>query len=127
MLGLYFASSKGSERSGKADFYFAPKYQAPLGTPVSWGGLNADIGWVWENGMLFGFDVDFGLDNRNSLGGAGLSFGKEYDLGDQMRIDYGGSVGLWLVEDSSRYIDVDFLAPFVRWRKSFFEITTKQW
>jgi len=121
--------------SGGTQFYFTPKYQSPVGTPVSWGGVNAEIGWIWRSGAFFGIDFSFGTDGDNGLVGWGLSLGKEYNIGKQMQIVCGVAGGFWLVGQEKEtyipdwgyepYIDYsyNFLAPFVKYRVSDFEIT----
>jgi len=112
---------EGGDGEGTS-FYFTPKYQSPVGTPVSWGGVNAEIGWVWRNGAVFGIDLSFGMDGVGSLMGLGLSLGKEYDFRHQMQAVYGMAAGFWMV--GGRYGEsYNFLAPFVKYRVSDYEVT----
>jgi len=118
----------GGEGDG-ASFYFTPKYQSPVGTPVSWGGVNAEIGWVWRNGAVFGIDLSFGVGDdcgddcgNDRLMGLGLSLGKEYDFKNQMQVVYGMAGGFWMV--GGKYGEsFNFLAPFVKYRVSNYEVT----
>jgi hypothetical protein len=118
-----FAGKGGDEREGgkvkKTDFYFSPKYQFPVGTPVIWGGVSAEIGWIGENEFLLGIDFDFGYWDAIMIGG-GFSFGKAHDLGNRLQIAYGGSVGFWLSSDG--YSETSRLAPFVKLRLNNVEI-----
>jgi len=74
-----FAGGKGEARKSEAvakksepmtikgrkyDYYVAPKYQFPVGTPNPWGGVNLEGGLVWGNGMFLGVDVSVGLSRR---------------------------------------------------------------
>jgi len=112
----------GGEGDGTS-FYFTPKYQSPVGTPVSWGGVNAEIGWIWKSGMVFGIDLSFGMDDGSGLIGLGLSLGKEYDFGNQMQFVYGGAAGVWMVGGGYSGESFNFLAPFVKYRVSNYEVT----
>jgi hypothetical protein len=125
-MGINLAMFTGGGEDGKkTDFYFAPKYQLPVGTPVSWGGVNAEIGWIWGNGVFFGIDANFGSDGDGVLAGLGLSLGGTFGR-DQVQFSYGGSAGFWFAHDlwsgysTSSY---NFLAPFVKLRLSVFELT----
>ena len=140
-----FASIKGSARKSepvtingrKHDYYIAPKYQFPVGTPISWGGVNIEGGLVWKEGLFLGIDLNFGLSdievdtNSNLLAGLGISLGNVYNLGEQLRFVYGGSVGFWLASDfhyeykgyDAEYWAVNYLAPFVKLRWNFVELT----
>jgi len=123
--------SGGDSSSFSYSSYFAASYQLTLGTLSSWGGVNVGIGSVLENGMFFENSIDFGKyyyrDNPLTLFGCGLSLGKVHDLGNKMQIAYGGSGGYWwvLADEESRNSRFYYLAPFVRWRVSFFELTYK--
>jgi hypothetical protein len=127
---------RGYEPRRRHDWYFAPKYQLPLGTPVSWGGANAEFGVVWGNGAFFGIDFSGGANHNEGwnsdepswMGGIGLSLGNA--IGGQTQFVYGVSVGLWGGEKKSGYDDTryyhesfNFLAPFVKLRISRFELT----
>jgi len=147
-----FAGAKGSTRKEKTnpetiakksepmtiegrkhDYYIAPKYQTPLGTPVSWGGINVEGGLVWGNGMFLGIDLSLGVDfdiEDEALIGVGISFGNVYDLWGQLQLVYGGSAGYWFAadvnyeNDRSAYLETwNFLAPFVKLRWNFIELT----
>jgi len=117
----------GADGGGEGDgtsFYFTPKYQSPVGTPVSWGGVNAEIGWVWRSGAVFGIDLSFGMDGDNILTGLGLSLGQVYKLrAVQMQVVCGAAGGFWLVSKYSDGYSYNFLAPFVKYRVSDFEVT----
>ncbi|GBU22191.1 hypothetical protein R80B4_02097 [Fibrobacteres bacterium R8-0-B4] len=146
----------------KIDYYLSPKYQLPVGTPVSWGGANLEGGLVWGNGAFFGLDLNFGLsfdddgygynEQVGFLIGGGLSLGNVVDLGNSLQFVYGMSAGFWYLENeenwersvwhegsyddyygygyyyttdhgSTRQVSVNFLAPFVKLRWSFLEVT----
>jgi hypothetical protein len=81
----------------KIDSYFAPKYQFPVGTPVSWGGVNIESGMVWGNGAFVGLDFNFGgeADFHDFFAGSGLCLGNVYDFGNQLYFVYGGAAGFW--------------------------------
>jgi len=122
----------------ESGYYFAPKYQVPVGTPVSWGGVNLEGGWTWGNGVFLGIDFSGGGEwVTDSTGyvlmGLGISLGNVYDLGGQLQLVYGGSVGLWLTAvaypytykgyDDATYVAPSYLAPFVKLRWNFIELT----
>jgi hypothetical protein len=122
----------------KTDFYFSPKYQFPVGTPVIWGGVSVEIGWIWENGFLLGIDFDFGYyyedyyysngfssgydSYDNTLAGLGFNLGKAYESGSGLQIAWGVALGFWFVSDfGDDYIN--FLAPFVKLRWNMLELS----
>jgi hypothetical protein len=130
----------------KHDYYIAPKYQFPVGTPVSWGGINLEGGLTWKNGVFLGLDFDFGMNdvsgwdffNRDSgstgriLAGIGINLGNVYGLLNQLQIVYGVSVGLWVEGaypytykeyDNAGSITYNCLAPFIKLRWDFVELT----
>jgi len=133
----------GELKVKKYDWYFAPKYQFPMGTPVEWGGVNFEGGLIWGDGVFLGIDINFGYSYDDSgiynddfvndeaifLGG-GLSLGDVYNFANQWQVVYGGSVGFWR---SSKWevVNIDnvgtwtwnFLAPFVKLRWNALEIT----
>jgi len=125
--------SNKSERG----YYLAPKYQIPLGMPSSWGGINVEGGWTWDNGMFIGLDISGGgswitCSTDNLFMGLGISLGNVYDLGGQLQLVYGGSVGLWYTMtdhytykgyDDATYDAINYLAPFVKLRWKFVELT----
>jgi TolB-like protein len=153
----------GRDNGGTVDWYFAPKYQFPVGMPVSWGGFNMEGGVVWGNGAFFGLDFNFGYssvgyDSDSSYSGnytdgmfigGGLNMGNVYDFGNQLQLVYGGSVGLWYGGERKNtgnqydsyyynyssgyyytrdyenyyYDTYNFLAPFVKLRWRFLELT----
>jgi len=97
-------------------YYFAPKYQFPIWTPISWGGIDLDMGWngIWWGGrnvelgnVFWGLDFTFGYDSRpkfenisdniaqrnlDMVVGLGLVLGNVYDLGNRLSFVYGGVV-----------------------------------
>jgi len=119
------------------DYYFSPKYQTPVGTPVSWGGINAETGLVWEDGAFFGLDFSYGSSddkyNHDQQSGIGLSLGNVYNLVDELQFVYGMSAGCWYVNEHQNDLDwywgrptnesYNFLAPFVKLRYNVIEIT----
>ena len=137
-----------TSNKSKRGYYIAPKYQFPVGTTVSWGGVNIEIGRTWEKGVFLGIDFSFGVDDRDTTivmhndndtfaraaaMGLGISLGNTYDLWDQLQFVYGGSVGLWLVVMNKPYkyngyddaydVAINYLAPFVKLRWNFVELT----
>jgi hypothetical protein len=121
----------GTADGRKFDYYFAPKYQQVVGTGW-WSGGNLEGGVVWGNGMFAGMDFGLGTDwNDHCLFiGGGVSFGDVYDFGNQSQLVYGGSVGIWYgmlydyhVDGYYFYDHYDFLAPFVKLRWKFVELT----
>ncbi len=144
------------EKVRRIDYYLSPKYQLPVGTPVSWGGANLEGGLVWGNGAFFGLDLNFGLSSDDDsygyydgyryygfLIGGGLSLGNVVDLGNSLQFVYGMSAGFWYLENEENWkrsvwhegyyhgyyndgyytVSVNFLAPFVKLRWSFLEVT----
>jgi hypothetical protein len=113
------------------EWYFAPKYQLPVGTPVSWGGVNAEVGMIWGKWAFLGLDVSFGISGNldgyyhEAAGGIGLSLGNVYGFENHAQFVYGLSVGGWKMDNmgEDKYNAFDFLAPFVKLRLSFFELT----
>jgi len=109
------------------DYYISPKYQAPVGTPVSWGGVNLETGLIWGEGGFLGLDFSYGVsdvsygvldgyrygyrdgrdnDNKkNNQFGGGLSLGKAYDFGNGLQFVYGMSAGFWFVEEGLNFSD----------------------
>jgi len=114
-----------SDKKRKVDYYFAPKYQLPVGTPVSWGGFNGELGLVWGKGAFFGIDIGGG-ESKDPYGdfiGLGLSLGNLYDFGNQLQLVYGGSVGFWWYHGEGEYNDSrNIIAPFVKFRWNFVEL-----
>jgi hypothetical protein len=119
-------------------FYFAPKYMFLLGGLTALGGGNAEIGWTYKNRMLFGIDLNVGMNfsDGSAIGGGGFSLGRVYDLPvPQMQLAYGGGVGLWYVvewrsdygslndNNGSLRDNINFLAPFIRFRWKFLELS----
>jgi len=130
----------------KYDWYIAPKYQASVGTPVSWGGVNLEGGFIWGKGLFLGIDIGGGFSKFSPIhsdkddmlfdvfGGIGLSFGNVYNFWAQAQIVYGVSVGYWEVDqwvEFEEYRDwwwdknsaYNFFAPFVKLRWNSFELT----
>jgi hypothetical protein len=150
-----FAEVKGAERESKAetevvakesesvttkkrklDYYIAPTYQTPMGTPVPWGGINVEGGLIWGNGTFLGIGVNYGGDVSSNGGletetggvvkGVGLSLGNVYNFNNQLQLIYGGSAGFWFeieYDGSSRYEDFNYFAPIVKLRWKFVELT----
>jgi len=150
LLGKKFKKTKQEKVSkpSKYDRYFATRYVLPFETPFGMPSLNGDLesGWIWGQGTFFGFGVSFGLERGDRYdimaGGGGFSLGRIYDLPeylfDDLQLVYGGAVGLWgmhhLVVDDDYIpsngiwkdkITFDFLAPFVKLRWKFVEISYK--
>jgi len=132
-------SNNSTPKKRKHDYYIAPKYQFPVGTPILWGAVNVEGGWIWGNGAFFGIDFNFGYgedyiyyENLDMTGtvtsgerlflGGGLSVGDVYDFGNQLQFVYGGSAGCWYV-DGEHGKNISILAPFIKWRWRFMEIT----
>ncbi|GBU21007.1 hypothetical protein R80B4_00894 [Fibrobacteres bacterium R8-0-B4] len=129
MAGLYF--SKHKKEGAIYNVYIAPKYQVPLGTPISWGGIDIEGGWAFLNGMFFGININGGFDMKNNtMVGAGFSLGNVYDLVGALQFVYGGSVGLWYLKTYNYkykgvydpYDEYDYLAPFVKLRWKYIEL-----
>jgi len=140
-------SDASSVPGRRLDYYLSPKYQLPMGTPVSWGGVNIETGLIWGEGGFFGLDIDFGLsydkkyesgdwfsDDIGILAGGGLSLGNAHDLGNNFQFAYGMSAGLWYTDseknsyqgyytNEKHIVNYNFLAPFIKLRYSVIEIT----
>jgi len=132
-------SESVTDKKRKTDLFISPKYQLPVGMPVSWGGVNVETGWVWKNGVFVGFDASFGINNVydsiaiNGIMGMGINFGGVYNLVEQLQIVYGGSAGIWIVADGhifeykgykdAHYASINYLAPFVKLRWNFIELS----
>jgi len=137
--------SRGGARKIKPfDYYIALKYEPPLGTgtPVQWGSVDLEGGFIWGKGAFLGINIGGGVGKDlfgDVLFELGLSLGNVYNFGDKTQLVYGGSAGLYIVadritigdngkayNDDSIYIDTDsymnFLAPFVRLRWHFIEL-----
>jgi len=128
MTGFYFSTPKSG--GNVYDLYFSPKYQTPLGTPISFG-INLEEGLIWGDGAFFGMDFSGSGGGGKSLIGMGISLGNVYDLVDALQFVYGGSVGLWYVWDeryeykgyeNALYQEIDYLAPFVKLRYKYIEL-----
>jgi hypothetical protein len=137
-------SAKSTKKMVSEDFYLIPKYQIPLGTTASWGGVNLEFGavrwWLW-NKASFGIDASFSIDapdgsgaQPNTLAGLAFNLSNIYDLGNQLQFVYGVSAGMWLfIEEGYKYGDgedekgmyweYNFIAPFVKLRWNFVELT----
>ncbi len=123
------------EKVRRIDYYFAPKYQTPVGTPVWWGGVNLEGGLVWGGGAFLGGDFNVGFDpSGKDMFGGGLSLGNVFGSDDGLQFVYGISVGIWnsnrhsdTYESMNHYYsseeDIDFLGPFVKLRWRFMELT----
>jgi len=122
----------GTADGRKFDYYIAPKYQQVVWEGF-WPGGNIEGGVVWGNGMFAGLDFGVGYYDDVFVGG-GVSFGNVYDLGNQLQLVYGGSVGIWYGRwwwyDGYGYYDYydavehyNILAPFVKLRWKFVELT----
>jgi hypothetical protein len=121
----------------KHGFYFAPKFMLEFGEYIVAPGFNAEIGWTYSNRMLFGIDFNLGAGGNGGMLGGGLSLGRVHDLPvPQMQLAYGGGVGLWFAGAGQEYYDNhgnhsgyddrenwNFLAPFIRWRWKFIELS----
>jgi hypothetical protein len=143
---------KPGSQNNKFDMYFAPKYQFPIGTPVSWGGVNVESGMIWGNGAFAGLDFNYSIseddhNKYNNFGlflGGGLSLGNIYDFGNRLYLVYGGAVGLWWGREEKKtgnhykyrdgtfwpgdyeryeYLTYNFLSPFVKLRWKYLELT----
>ena len=136
---IYVAKkSKQPKPERKYDYYFAPKYQFPVGTPVSWGGIDVEGGLTWGNGVFLGVGGTLGCEsdgidsrsfrirniNDRVLAGGGLSFGHSLNLWNNLRFAYGMSAGCWFTGERHPHFDAwNILAPFVKQRFNFMEIT----
>jgi hypothetical protein len=118
------------------DKYIALKYELPLGTgtPVSWGGADLELGFIWGRGAFFGIDISVSMDSNgvydDFLLGGGFILGNVYDFGYRLYLVYGGAAGFWvrsdnIIDDSghSKNNYFNFLAPFVKLRWMFIELT----
>jgi len=117
-------------------YYFASKYQVPVGTPSSWGGINLEGGWTWKNGVFWGFDISgsgerTGDSTGNLFAGIGTNLGYMYDFGGQLQLGFGGSVGFWVEvdnpykyknDDEAQYTKLNFFGPFVKLRWKYIEL-----
>lgn len=105
----YGAGAAKKKKVRKYDYYIAPKYQTPLGTPVGWGGVNLEAGLIWGGGAFAGVDFSFGVDGGddgadNELIGPGVSIGGVYDLGGELQLAYGVSAGYWYFVTDYRFV-----------------------
>jgi hypothetical protein len=127
--------------------FLALKYQPPVATPISWGGVGLEFGFngtswrLWDIGFC-GMEINAGwmskTDNADTAKvmtiGIALNLGVEYVLLGQLDFVYGVSAGWWAVAEdeytyenynNARYVESDFLAPFVKLRWKFVELTYK--
>jgi hypothetical protein len=115
----------------------------PLGGMPQWGHIYVESGRIWRNGAFCGTDFDFGIGYSNdkkgerlrSLVGYGFDAGFVNDLlvEEDLKLVFGGAVGFWLTSDvvdfSGSYYDgegrinFNFLAPFVKLRWKFLELS----
>ena len=113
------------------DSYFTWRY-LPIASPVYLGlpAPNVETGWVWKNGMFWGFDFGLALDMfRDTLNwvgtvGLGLNIGKSFELAHDLNLALGGSLGIW------GWFDYDYdeegfnwIGPFVQLRYRMFELS----
>ena len=121
----------------KHDWYFVPRYALSIGGMPAWGAINLESGLIWGKGTFFGIDIDGGYGRVNEKGGlrrsemvgAGLNLGGIYDLPiENLQFIYGGSIGFWFSRDDIVYDNLlkqsyDFLAPFIKFRWNFVELS----
>jgi len=130
-----------TNKKRKHDYYLAPKYQ--FGRHPFLGGVNLEGGVVWGKGAFVGIDAGIGdwvegkddrVINQQIEFGASINFGNTYNFGDSLQLVYGGSVGIWYMNDykedynkgSSDHKSRDYLSyvgPFVKLRWKFVELT----
>jgi len=129
--------------------FLALKYQPPVATPVSWGGVGLEFGFngtswgLWDTGF-WGMEFNAGWMSKTNTAdtdtakvmtiGIALNLGAEYVLWGQLNFVYGVSAGWWAVSEgkytyenynNAQYVESDFLAPFVKLRWKFVELTYK--
>jgi len=121
------------------DRYFTLRYM-PVASPVylSLPAYNAETGWIWKNGMFFGFDVGGAVsvdvvDVSAIEFGLGLNIGKSFELAHDFNFALGGSLGFWLWGESEYNYDgspyeyrkdgFSYIGPFVRLRYNVFELS----
>jgi hypothetical protein len=137
-------------RYSRSDGYFAARYVMPMGGMPSSGAINLESGWIWGNGTFFGIDIDAGYSdyepykNGERWGmmlGGGFNLGGVYDLPvENLQLAFGGGAGFWWVDYGYQYEKYDvygyysgyydewktsfnFLAPFIKLRWNFIELT----
>jgi len=113
--------------------YYALKYQIPVGTPISWGGVHLEFGSIPWDDVSFGMDLSFGISdsdkNENTMIGFGVILSKAYNLYDKLQIVYGGSYGLFVLVEEQRdsltrsKLNMDFFATFIKLRWNYIELT----
>jgi uncharacterized repeat protein (TIGR02543 family) len=138
----------GIKKIKTSGYYFAPKYIIPTGEPISWGGINYEMGQIFSNGMFLGGDMTYGHDfgARAGMYGGGISLGGVYDFGNKLQLACGGTVGFWYIgrmfpnysyeektfehftrhynkEESWSGVTYNIFAPFVKLRWDFVELT----
>jgi hypothetical protein len=140
VVGLETPERGHKVKTRKVDWYFAPKYQSQVWPQSLLGGVNLEGGMIWGKGLFWGFDA--GFSTRGGLygtAGFGLSLGNVYDLGHELQLVYGGSVGFWFADgefsendeyktdemaDYCYYNEQEnFFGPFVKLRWKRFELT----
>jgi len=92
------------------------------------GGVNLEGGVIWGNGMFAGIDFDFAWEEPGGqLIGGGFGLGNTFNLGKYVQFVYGGLVGFWYgIWPSGDYEandSYDFIAPFVKLRWKFLELS----
>jgi len=89
--------------------YLAPKYQIPLGTPVSWGGINLECGNTYMNGLFWGIGADYGSerDDHSFQGGGYFNLGHVYDLWKELHIHFKSTPSI----NASSSDDTVFFSP----------------
>jgi hypothetical protein len=118
------------------DRYFFTLMYMPIASAVYFCPLayNAEIGWVWRDGMLFSFDFALALDFEyfDWHTGGGFNLGKSFELAHDFNLALGGSLGFWYI--GNEYIANDrgdygdqyhylIIGSFVRLRYSIFELS----
>jgi len=123
-------TNKSTSKKRKHDYYIAPKYQFPVGTPVPWGGINLEGGVIWGKGAFVGLDFGTGIFHGGGFrfeGGGGINIGNIIWT-TNLQLVYGGSAGFWFMEDNAadpQMSKVSFGGPFVKLRWNFVELTYK--
>jgi len=135
----------------RTDLWSTVRYSLPMGNMPNWVAIGLEYGNIWGNNVFCGIGIDGGFGqkkftrttidswtgeviyagrgvNEEILLGGGFSLGGVYDLPvEGLKLAYGGAAGYWWVSwvdgNNNEIESRNFLAPFVKLRWKFLELS----